>query len=1247
MAIISKIEAALQQINDAAFQELCNRYLYYKYSPNSISPTGSVIGKEKTRKGTPDAFFLNNDGQFTFIEHTTQEQLKKSKSFFSKIQKDISNCFDESKTNITSADISRVISCHTGKLSASEIKELVKFCTDKNPNCIFEQYGINDIAYGLINYPGLVQEYLDIKIGTGQLMSVPEFVAYYEKPDLKLATPLSNQFLGRKKEINDGLQKLNDNSILIVNGISGAGKSRYALELCDLYVKADSSYKLLCVGNKGHEIYEDLHTQLNKDQNYLFLIDDANRIASNFSFILYLLKENRKRNIRLVITVRDYAAPLINNLVAEFSHQQVQLEPLSDGEITDILKSDSFDIHNKYYIEKILRIARGNARIAVMCALIAKKEQTLDSLNDVSQLYELYFKDAFDKIKEIDEVNVLKVLGLISFFRTISKDHESVNKKIFSIFNIDEDSFWEICYKLHQQEFVDLFNNQVVKISDQTLSTYLFFRIFFDSEMLDFGLLVRHFIEFDADFYDSIDPLLVAYDYKNIKSKLSTIIISYWQTLITEVTHEEVMKVIKIFWFCCEMPSLSYIKKHINILSLSDTHEYSFEYDQNQMSFRVATNHILVLLAEFRHSEYIRMSLELMISYIRKNPHEAGFLAYLLKEKYLFKHTNLLYGDRIQHELVDFLIENIEKHKGDLLYVKIFFEVSANLLKTHFSHTESSGKKFIIYNFGLHLTDSIKELRSEIWEQVWNLYSLNKDSIYDLLLSLDYPREEHEDAVWQFDAEIVLPSIINNLDYHDFRACEAAHHYFEIIDRRKITTYDKILKQKATNKLYKLSRLLSREYQTDWKKDVAIRRKKINKYCQNFDFNRYIKLLDDLAYIKTIKNSHFSFDSDISQIIADIALKDIDLFLEVLGYAIANYDFSYHTYLILNTYFQQTPNEYKPVFECIEGHAKNKQHWLLAFHACIPENLIKDNYLYLINHFFSLLNHEPYFWGLSDILDKYCNYASAKDLYVQTVSILNSQPIDTSKKSFSTDPDFFKKAFNYSDEIFKEYCQLYYKCKGSEKHYDYNNEILKMIISYKPDEVVNFFKTVYGNARASYEIEKERMCFIWDLDDYKKILKLCIEYFMGLDFFYHKEEAIFILFTDLDNNTEKAHLFIREMIEEYFDNDDYIYMVFLITASCLGKYKCEYIQQYLTLKPDFDAFKKLCFFPTHRSYAGSRIPYIRKEIEEWEEIISSVKELTPAINYLEHIEYLESHIRYCERDIEWEAKREFQDGYRL
>lgn len=69
----------------------------------------------------------------------------------------------------------------------------------------------------------MIETYLDIKIGTGQLMTPSEFIDYYENRELKLTTPISNQFLGREEELKQGLKKLCENNILIISGKSGVG----------------------------------------------------------------------------------------------------------------------------------------------------------------------------------------------------------------------------------------------------------------------------------------------------------------------------------------------------------------------------------------------------------------------------------------------------------------------------------------------------------------------------------------------------------------------------------------------------------------------------------------------------------------------------------------------------------------------------------------------------------------------------------------------------------------------------------------------------------------------------------------------------------------------------------------------------------------------------------------------------------------------------------------------------------------
>lgn len=59
MTKISKIATALTEINDASFQGLCDKFLSCKFKYKNINSKGTVIGKEKSKKGTPDTIFID------------------------------------------------------------------------------------------------------------------------------------------------------------------------------------------------------------------------------------------------------------------------------------------------------------------------------------------------------------------------------------------------------------------------------------------------------------------------------------------------------------------------------------------------------------------------------------------------------------------------------------------------------------------------------------------------------------------------------------------------------------------------------------------------------------------------------------------------------------------------------------------------------------------------------------------------------------------------------------------------------------------------------------------------------------------------------------------------------------------------------------------------------------------------------------------------------------------------------------
>lgn len=134
--ITTIIEKYLDSVDQATFQKLMNHLLHLEGFKFIASP-GSVIGRNKTSKGSPDSFFEDGDN-YIFCEYTTQERLEKGDTFFKKLQKDIEHCFNVDATKIEKKRITKVVLAFTEKISAEEhkaLKEKVKSQTLSRKVC--------------------------------------------------------------------------------------------------------------------------------------------------------------------------------------------------------------------------------------------------------------------------------------------------------------------------------------------------------------------------------------------------------------------------------------------------------------------------------------------------------------------------------------------------------------------------------------------------------------------------------------------------------------------------------------------------------------------------------------------------------------------------------------------------------------------------------------------------------------------------------------------------------------------------------------------------------------------------------------------------------------------------------------------------------------------------------------------------------------------------------------------------------
>lgn len=108
MSHINDIQQKILQLGGGDYQKLIDEYLYAKYRFPNIQPLGVQTGTNKPTKGIPDSYVHTDDDKYILICYgSVQEQP------LLKIEKDILDCLDESKSFISEDRIKKIICGYT------------------------------------------------------------------------------------------------------------------------------------------------------------------------------------------------------------------------------------------------------------------------------------------------------------------------------------------------------------------------------------------------------------------------------------------------------------------------------------------------------------------------------------------------------------------------------------------------------------------------------------------------------------------------------------------------------------------------------------------------------------------------------------------------------------------------------------------------------------------------------------------------------------------------------------------------------------------------------------------------------------------------------------------------------------------------------------------------------------------------------------------------------------------------------
>lgn len=1220
MSKLNFIQQKIKELDGGSFQKLFDAYLYEKYSFSNINPLGSHDGTNKVTKGTPDTYIINDDNTYTLITYGTV-----SGNPYKKLREDVLSCLDENKTGLQKKQIKKIIcgycSSDLAARQANELKQLVQ-------GVELELIGIGTISYDLeLKFPKLAYKFLNIPFDTRQIYSIDDFVEAHDKS--KTNAPLDINFMFREKELLEIKQSIFNNYSTLIFGSSGIGKTRLVLEA--LRGEEFSRYTILCVKNNGEILSSDINTYISTPGDYVLFLDDANQ-TSNFKYILDFVHNSPIGiNIKLVMTVRDYAKEKILSSTYDFSQPSlIKVEKFNNDEIKEILKNN-LGIVNNLYLKRIAEISKGNARLAIIAGKIAL-EGKLGSIQNTIDI----FKNYYGKILSDQDIskNELYSLFIISFFKAIHIDGNLLLQDFLAALSIDKNDFIESAITLDRKELVDLYEDKLVKISDQSLADYILYCILIGEKVISIiNLLKIAFLKNQENTIIVINTIMNLFYSEDTYEYIKSQVLESWSA----ADSDSEIAYLKSFYLLDQERTLLYAKKEIAKLSQEDFSLADVDFEKRFRS-HYFSNFLSEILSGFKHSGNFSSAVDLLLELSTKSLECALDACYIFCNRFLYDKNSCNHGFEEEFLLIKTISESCKGGENVNLTI-ILLEILKTALKAEFTKTESgdSARSIWFTTMTLPLSDDVKKLRSFIWNILADLY---KNETYRIRV---------EKFLYYYNTGIHDKDCRTKFVQYDMGCFEREFSkYFEEITFKQAIILNKLsrgyqclvakptkfLNRYKENNDFKLIDIFtSVSFSEKWKEEQEEKEKQIIKTISDFNQDDYKTLFNNCKKYEELKLNEDHLVGQGLYIVFEKLEEKPEQYIEIVKlYLQKEAPFFWH---IADKIIQKLidfvgPAETRKVIDKTKGKINSVLN--SAFYCFLPSAFIANKECEELKLFIDkeFLNEYP---RIIDIysLEKYKN-VNPTIFYDINRGIIN-----------------FAKTTGKNDTI-RQYLDNYLREDMVEKLvqiFKDNDEKLEEIYFAQLDSTVDFqnllFEKLCERGLAFWRkfikflfdenIRESQLHsifeVIWNKDDYAQYIDALIEIgiFAEENFkVYNFHDILSAIFSNSDKTSEiiisRKEKWLEDFIVKNIEDQNKIEIVFEIVANYFEKSKIGYFKLLFKLNKDFELFKQLPLFHWNYSWSGSEIPLIDERIK----FLEDLKSLFIGVNFIEHKDYINKKI---------------------
>jgi len=1237
MPNITDIKRRILALAPAPFQEFCDT-LISKQGYGAIHGFGMKSGTGNTTKGNPDTYFRKQNGKYVFVVYTIQQE-----SICSKIKEDIDKCLDFSKTGLHVEDIEEIICCHTSSnLSAGNDKYLHDYCESKG--ILLTIWGIDELANLVHNrYRSLGKDFLGLSISTNQILSVDEFIVQYDANDM--AAPLNTIFQYRekeKKEINDALKK---SSIVVVTGKAGAGKTRLVLEVAR-DVSLNAGYNLLCVKNHNLGLYDDLISATEKPDKYLFFIDDANELAGLKSILEYTTKRYLGYEVKIILTVRDYAKNEVISSVKEYSVPKIiEIPPFTDEEIKGFLQNN-LKIQNEVYIRQIIHISEGNPRIAYMAGRLAVEKQNLTSIKDASQLYEAYYKKYVDGSIGRDDA-LCFTAGVLSIINAVLLNDISALRPLLDDYGITDRVFLDTIRYLFKLEVVEIQFNQVAMFSDQCLANYMLYYVFFEKKIVSFSKVLEiGYKHFRNGVIRSINTILSLFKSDETKAYCEQEILKVWDNFDTsqDECYEDFVKDFHVF-----RPEKAFLLAQRSIDAIN-SEEFAVTTVDFSANVYTKDESVLAYLTGYQHSEYLEYVIDILFKYCSKNVKTLVSGYKWLENSYGVGVFSYKYRYQGQKMISEYIYNSVLK--GNVIAEGVGFQWSKYSLGFKFLPIEMGrDDKLIMYNLEIKQSEGLVEYREVCWKILINLAS--KPAWNNALLSLleSYVIDLYDKP----DYEIVSSEVKYIEELLTILKCNRIS-YLKVIQRLLLNgdkmnvKYNKKWDKLLQGKEWELYQTLRVDYELaglNYEDYQCVRTKSISEYGQSISVSDIPSLVQSMNSI--LSDTLLRKDSYDSYNIVEgfeMLVQHFDVeHLQELMRAFVQFgkNISMHPEIVLEK-LNKNMNSMQLLSFINQSDFPQKYEWLFGFFNTLPDTKVTSE---ILNEFLAFLRNDS---------DKNINLASYRSLRVLDKFLhinQNIYPVSCAIlfKKRNCSPFvvnlYFCLLFNESIYLPKELLHLFqsdinllqeiyfYMLKQNETH-DLNGTFLLEFLSLGESWIQKYSELFWKNEiKHDFYINNA----LWKSEKYK-------DYFDYMFYNFPKDKMytwrIKESFRNVMTHVESDENIIRhqkEWIRDLIEKNAFsskIVIIFNFVCELNEDIRKESIKIFLDNNQDFEMFNKLSLLPTHLVSNGNFTSVYKKQIDFLESLLPYLH----GLKFLKHKDKIRTEVEKLYKMIQQEEVEE-------